>query len=504
MPAHFSTVNDLTPQPLNQWKVALGLALITLAGLAIAGYHPYAEDAEIYLPGVEHLLNPSLFPEGREFFESHASLTFFPNLIAASVRISHLPFNYVLFIWQLASMFLLLLAAWQLSGLLFTSSRARWAGVCLLASLLTLPVAGTALYVVDQYLNPRNIAAFCTMFAIARTLQSRYLRATGWIVFGAACHPLMETYTISFCIILALVAKYARVEQNGSKIAALGLLFPLVDLFVRPTPAYNEAMKFHGSHLILNWAWYEWLGIIAPVLIFWLMGRLASRRGMRNVSVLCRALIIYDVAYLAAALVISIPAQFEALARLQPLRNLHLLYMLLIILGAGLLADYVLKNQVWRWALLFLPLCAGMFWAQRELFPEVAHIEWPWSATQNPWEQALLWIRHNTPVDAVFAIDPAYIRISGEDTFGFRALAERSRLADGYKDSGAVSMFPPLAEEWWEQYKVVKDWKNFAAGDFRQLQPKFGVTWVVLQAPDAKGLNCPYGNPGVLVCKISP
>src|SRR5215469_17220891 len=111
-----STVNDLTPKPLRRWKVEIGLALLTLGGLAIHGYHPYAEDAEIYLPGAEKILDPSLFPVGAEFFESHAGLTLFPHLITASVRVSHLPFDYVLFGWHLASVFLLLLALWELSG----------------------------------------------------------------------------------------------------------------------------------------------------------------------------------------------------------------------------------------------------------------------------------------------------------------------------------------------------------------------------------------------------
>ena len=57
------------------------------------GYHPFAEDAEIYLPGVEKILHPSLFPMVQEFFRSHASLTLFPNLIAFSLRVTHLPYG---------------------------------------------------------------------------------------------------------------------------------------------------------------------------------------------------------------------------------------------------------------------------------------------------------------------------------------------------------------------------------------------------------------------------
>src|SRR4029077_5031592 len=149
-------------------------------------------------------------------------------------------------------------------------------------------------------------------------------------------------------------------------------------------------------------------------------------------------------------------------------------------------------------------LCAGMFIAQRALFPATAHIEWPWAAAKNEWEQAFLWIRHNTPTNAVFAIDPFYLGIPGEDTIGFRALSERSRLADAYKDSGAVSMFPPLADEWWEQFQAQKDWKHFTQAEFLSLREKYGVNWAVLELQETVGLSCPYRNQAVAVCRIGP
>jgi hypothetical protein len=170
----------------------------------------------------------------------------------------------------------------------------------------------------------------------------------------------------------------------------------------------------------------------------------------------------------------------------------------------GLLGEYILKDRAWRWVLLFLPLSAGMFFAQRQLFPSTSHIEWPWAAPKNHWEQAFLWIRQNTPVNATFAIDPFYMEASGEDRIGFRALAERSRLADANKDSGAVAMFPPLAEEWWEQFQAQKNWQHFTRADFLKLRGKYGVDWVVLQKPQTLGFPCPYANQAVTVCRVEP
>jgi hypothetical protein len=216
----------------------------------------------------------------------------------------------------------------------------------------------------------------------------------------------------------------------------------------------------------------------------------------------CRALVVYDLVYFFAALVVDLPVRFESLARLQPLRSLHLLYMLLFLIMGGLLGEFVLKNRVWRWLTLFVPLGVGMFIAQRDLFPASAHIEWPGVAPKNEWAQAFVWVRDNTPVDAVFALDPDFMQLPGEDTIGFRCLAERSRLADLSKDSGAVSMFPPLAEDWWTEVQAQTPWKSFHAEDFLRLRNRYGVNWVVVQQPGVAGLDCAYQNAAVRVCRI--
>jgi hypothetical protein len=113
-----------------------------------------------------------------------------------------------------------------------------------------------------------------------------------------------------------------------------------------------------------------------------------------------------------------------------------------------------------------------------------------------------VWVRDNTPVDAVFALDPDFMQLPGEDTIGFRCLAERSRLADLSKDSGAVSMFPPLAEEWLEQVQAQSPWTKLRLGGLLRLKSNYGVSWVVVQQPDGANLDCQYQNSAVLVCRI--
>lgn len=476
-------------------KEFLILLLLTLGALLVAGYHPFAEDAEIYLPGVEKLLHPELFPFNAQFFADHAGHTLFPNLIAWSVRLTHLPLVAVLFFWQLASIFLLLLACWGLSGRCFADETARWAGVSLIAALLTLPVAGTALYILDQYVNPRNLAAFAMIFAMVKILDKKWVQAGVFLFLAALIHPFMAAFAIFFCFLLVVF------QRRASGFAPLAILLPFGLSLAPPTAAYHKVALHHPEHYFIHWQWYEWLGAIAPIFILAGMARLARSRGQRNFEILCRTLIAYLLFFLPIALVLSIPARLEALARLQPMRCLYLLYILMFLFAGCLIGEYVLENRSWRWLVLFVPLSFGMFIAQRSLFPYSAHIEWPGAAPKNPWAQAFVWVRTNTPTNAIFALGPDSANLPTEDEQGFRSIAERSRLADT-KDAGAASMFPPLADEWLRQSQAQSGWKKFRLEDFQRLRDQYGVTWVIVERPSGQDLDCPYQNNVVQVCRV--
>jgi hypothetical protein len=474
------------------------LFLITAAAILVHGYHPYVEDAEIYAPGIKKLLHPGLYPHNAGFFTSHASMTMFPRLIADSIRMTHLPFDWALFLWQFFSIFLLLVGCWHLAGLCFPSKRARWGGVVLVASLLTIPVAGTALYIMDQYLTSRALSTPAIVFLIVNTVERKFLRAGLWTIFIALIHPLMAVFGIFFCAVILWQAGKTSAKPFGA-----ALLFPF-SLFPPLTEAYKLSLNRHSYFFVTRWEWYEWVGIFAPLLLLWWFSRIARSCNWRALDLICRALIPFQLFFFAVSLVLCLPV-FANFAELQTMRSLHLLYVLLFIFAGGLLAEFVLKVSLWRWLALFVPLCAGMFYAQLQLFPGTAHIEFPGAASRNAWVDAFLWIRHNTPEDAYFVLDPNYMKAGREDVHGFRCISERSSLADDVKDSGAVSMFPALAEKWQQQSRALQGWQNFRPADFEKLHQQFGVDWALLDQPGSSassGFTCPYRDGSLQVCRI--
>lgn len=491
-------------------KEFLGLLALTGASFVINGYHPFSEDAETYLPGIEKLLHPRLFPIGEEYFQMHAHLTIFPQLIANTARFGHMSLPWALFLWQAASFFLFFYACWKLMSRVFESRIAAWAGLGLVAVLSTMPVAGTALYLMDPFLNPRNIVAFAQIFAVLRIVERRYVQAAVFLAFGLSVQPLMTAFAVTFCLLTLVLDQWSAVrspeelrQQERTPVAPALLLFGTFDgLFKPPTEAYDLVASNHRYQFLSRWTWYEMLGAIAPIFIFWGFARIARARQRPYLELLSRSLMVYGAIYFVAGLIVSVPHRLEVFSLLQPMRSLQLLYMLMILLGGGLLGEFVLRKHAWRWIALFLPLSAGMCFAQRALFPATPHVEWPGAKPGNPWEQAFQWVHDNTPEDAIFAIDPNYMGIDGEDAQGFRAIAQRSQLADDGKDSGVVELFPQLGDTWLAQVKAQRGIEQFHRADFMKLEQNFGASWAILRQPGHTDLDCPYKNATVMVCRL--
>src|SRR5439155_5947964 len=254
----------------------------------------------------------------------HAGMTAFPWVMATSVRMTHLPVGVVMFAWHLLSIFLLLLACWRIARLCVRARAAAWCGISLVASLLTIPVAGTSLYLVDQYVTSRSLSTPGTLLAVAAAAEGSDLQAAGWLAVTMLVHPLMTVFAAAYLVILAALKRCGV----GSVWTTASL--PL-DLLQPATPAYRKVLETRPLHLITNWASYQWVGVFAPVaLLTWFHG-IARHRRLGPMAWLCRGLIVFQLMFCAIALVISVPSRFEQLSELQPMRSLHLLYILLFV-----------------------------------------------------------------------------------------------------------------------------------------------------------------------------
>ncbi|HZR27637.1 MAG TPA: hypothetical protein VFA71_02565 [Terriglobales bacterium] len=482
------------------------LLVLTLAAVLVHGYHVGIEDQGIYLPAIKQHLQPALYPHDSEMFLPQTRPTLFDEAVAYSSRFMHLSVETTMLLWQLASIYLVLWGCLRVARRCFVTTEAQWASVAMVAALLTIGVAGTGLYLVDEYLHPRAPTTVLLLLMLVDVLDRKLWRAPLWVALAALFHIQMTFYGVLLAVFLLFPENWLPPKMRSTHSGIVGALLglPLFTLFQKGSDAWLEAARTRSIHYLLRWEWYEWLGIFGPMVLLWWYARIGHRHNLARLAFLARRLMLFAIFIFIAGCIITIPPALERLTPYQPMRGLHLVYLLFVLLSGGLLGQFVLRRSVVRWVALLVPLSLAMFYAQRQLYSASNHIELPGEAPRNPWLQAYDWVRQSTPVGAYFAIDPDYMNAPEVDQHGFRALAERSVMADYIKDSGVVLLFPAIADRWRNEVRARKNWKDFRRPDFEKLHRDFGVDWVLLSAsqPGAGGLVCPYANQAVQVCRV--
>jgi hypothetical protein len=497
---HADSVDKATDQRLPVFRL-LGLTVISLA---IDGYHLGVEDAEIHIPAAKKLLDPTLYPFGDEFFMTHEHLSMFSSILAWSARLAHLSIDWTISIWYLISIFAILTSCWMLAAISFESPRARWCSLLVMTALLTMPATNTGLLLMDPYLTPRSFTTPLSIFALTFFMERRYVPASVMIVATGLIHPQMCACLVLLTGVIWLAEKLAppvrpRVPVMAGFAGFLAGGFPL-------TPAqgpYREALYARDFFFLSNWTWYHWVGMLAPLAIlawFWKGNIRGTTPAFRRLSF---ALIPFGLLAIVVAAVFSSSHSLDMFARLQPLRCFQLITLVFMLFLGGVIGEYAAKGRNWVVPAIFLPLASGMFFVARQTYPYSPHIEFPWMKTSsNNWVNALLWIRANTPHNAIFAVDSRYFLEKGVDVHGFRVMSERSDLADYFKDGGAVAMFPVLADEWKQMSDATYGLNHFQSPDFTRLAREYPVTWTVIHGPAPKSMNCPYQQNEYSVCRI--
>ena len=474
----------------------------TMLGFTVMGYHPGAEDDGVYLAAVKADLRPTLFPHDSDFFRLQLQATVFDGWIAHFADITRISVAWTELIWQILSLFLILWACRSIAAQLFAEKSAQWGAVGLVSAMFTLPVAGTALYLADQYLHPRALSTAFVLIAVSRILAGKRWHAVPLLISATVLHPLMGMLGTSFCIFIAISFLEFHSVRLGTATKTAASLMPLGWIFEPPSPDWREALNTRAYYFLSRWTWYEWLGAIAPLFLFGLLWRIANRRGETRMARLSLGVLLYGIFQLLVAIVVLEVPALVRLTPMQPMRFLHLIYLFLCLIAGGFLGKYLLKTHFWRWALFLFIANGGMFLAQRQLFAGTPHLELPSLPTSNPWLQAFVWIRENTPTDAYFTLDPNYMAEPGEDYHSFRAIAERSELSDAFKDAAVATQVPSLAPIWHEQQIATAGWSHFQLADFERLKSRFGVNWALVPYPTPAGLDCQWHNAQLAVCKI--
>jgi len=278
----------------------------------------------------------------------------------------------------------------------------------------------------------------------------------------------------------------------------------------RESPATTAAALTRSYWFLSRWEWYEYIGLVAPLAILaWYFRNQRSRQP--GVSSLAGTALLLGLTGLTVSLLFAHTSSSTYLiARLQPLRSFHLLYLLMVLILGAELGQRVLQRSPARWAFALLVLSYSMYLPARTTYSHSAHLEFRIANSRNTWVRAFLWARKNTPANALFAMDSEYNNAPDADTQIFRAIAERSAVPDRSKDAGVAAMARELAASW-SAGAIAQDGLDHLSSSSpesadRRRQAALqatGADWIVLPVKAPTSLPCPYTNEDVRVCRLS-
>lgn len=484
----------------------LFLGALSLVAAALLGYHPYAEDGGIYASALALRLNPSLFPAFRAFAVAHTGKSLFIPVVAEVVQRSDMPQEVVLLGLYLLSIAATMAAAYGMACELFSARRQQLWSTLLLALAMGMPVGGTSLYIADPYLTSRSFSTPLILLGLTALLRKRYGAAAVCAGISFAVHPLMMLWALLPAVFLLLWQRSTKRTRDFVllTLAVIGIMVAIQ--FVAPvdSAAVLAASLSRGYWFPSQWQWYEWIGLIAPVLMLLAVASGRSKTMSSAAQSIAAAMAASMVTVTAGALLLIHTGNTAfLLARLQPLRLLHPVSLVFVLMLGGWLAAPE-EGMLRRYGLYLFVLGAvgGMLFLQRETYSHSAHWENPWQQRGNGYENAALWLRKNTPVDALIAVDARYTTMHGEDAQMVRAIARRSTIPDAAKDGGIASVVPVLADTWWAGSQAQEGLASLPdAQRIQRLRP-YGASWILLPADAETAFPCPYRNEDAKICRI--
>ena len=492
---------------------------LTPIAILVHGFHPYAEDGGVYLAGVKRLLDPELYPRYSGFVTTHLQFSLFAPAVAVLVHKTHFELMAVIFGLYFLSIWLTLFASWLVAMQCWAERRACCGAVCMLAMVLTVPVAGTSLLMMDPYLTARSVSTPFGLLALAAALrfitglQTQHTEwkpiaaCAGSLAVAAAAHPLMAVYWLG-CV---LVLIYVSLPQRVARIAATAMVCAVALLLAgslqwlgpKEHGAYSAVANTRTYWFLSNWEWYELFGLVGPPAVLLFLSRAQRGRAeltqkmLAEMSAVCGAL-----ATVVVILFVRTQAANYELAMLQPLRVYQVIYAVMFLAIGASLSNSIVKARAVTWAALLLAVGGGMLFVQLRTFPNSAHVELPGRIPENAWEQGFDWARLHTKKDALFALDANYVTVPGEDSQNFRAIAERSALPDFGKDGGIASIAPSLTADWLDGETVQKGLdEGVGPAEIDSLRAH-GVSWVIVLDATPTALECPYSNRAVKICRV--
>ncbi|MEZ5400402.1 MAG: DUF6798 domain-containing protein [Bryobacteraceae bacterium] len=541
------------------------LAILTICGwLWFPGHTFLQSDTQIYMPILEHLRDPALYPSDPVALRPHVAFTIYDETARAIRAITGQPFQFALVLQQVLTRFCGLIGMFLLATAAGLSTRMA----LLTASLYGLgaTIAGPAVLIFEYEPVPRGYAVPLLVLAIGLVLHDRW--RAGAIAAGAAVlyHP--PTTAPVLLALLLLAWRRGRLRDLWPIAAAAALTFVLSRLqsgivehqeFLSTVDAELERLqRLRGSY---NWIslwgvpWLRHYELMAALLAI-AFARVRDSLPP-NLRFLTAALAVYGMISIPAAYILLERWKWSLMSQFQPARAVLFVVMLTVVMAvlAGIRAARSATNwgtaESIGWFLVAFAIPAQAE-AQLLLFPDLrgavmrdrflsvlllAVLAWlaarceirrpapsaaalaaalllPFWLMPGPAKvrnypdldhpeihELAAWAQANTPVDAVFQFPDAG---RGLTPGLFRVWALRTVYTD-WKSGGQVNLLKEFATEWWDRWEKAGGDKYDPAHAEQRLAAlsALGIDYAVLDPRHAIAARSPaYRNGKYVVYRI--
>jgi hypothetical protein len=246
--------------------------------------------------------------------------------------------------------------------------------------MLTVPVAGTSMMLMDPYVSARSISTPCSLLALValidmvqqiksckRPSYRSVILAIASLLIAAAVHPLIAGYALGCTLTLAIAAltngRMRWALSAGLWFASIAIAVCLLTLAPLRGGGYSLVVATRTYWFLNCWHWYEVFGLAAPLLVIAMaFSRTKPSEATQWLSYMC--LVMGALAVIVALLFARSGMSNFAVARLQPLRVFQIVYVITLLIVGTALGKYVLKRSAWRWGALIGSIGSLMMFVQ--------------------------------------------------------------------------------------------------------------------------------------------
>jgi hypothetical protein len=455
-----------------KWPLwAAAVVTLTLLGFWLFPGHTFLQaDTQIYLPILDRLADPSLFPTDIVALRPHLAFTIYDETALALHR-TGLSFENILTAEQL------LFRALSIVGLILIALRLGLTEVesVFAASVVSLgaSVLGPAILTVELEPIPRAFALGLILFAIGLVCAEHPFAAG---LAGSLAFLYQPPATLPFWVIVAFLVVTKRLRWKIlMPLAAAGIVFTILahgseqaSIFRRLVPTQESTERFRASYsFVSTWTAMQRLDLILQtILTFAALRRIKATQafllGLPILALLsipfswlllekahwslipewqpARAIVFLSI----LAALLSVTAGMKATGNVErflwlaaafliPVHHLISAKLILIALALAAAATLLRKN-----ALILAAILPFFVIPRTRLNPDTPHLR-----------QLADWARTSTPKSALFFFPEAGTSI---EPGLFRGLAERGLYVD-WKSGGQVNYFPDFARVWMARWR---------------------------------------------------